>query len=387
MESINKEQLQQLADFHGVNCISIYIPTHRYGKEVNEGTDARLLKNHYQKVKNHLEDKGIHEQEVRAYLEPIRKLVDDKNFWRQQQKGLAVFLGEDFFEYHVLPYDVEEFNLISTSFHLEQLVPWFNRQDMFYILGLSLKKVRLFIADEYQIKELNIQEMVPENIEVVLSFYEFGQIQQSPSQWTGSGNVPTYPSQKREKGFDEVYMEEYFRHINDGLEQVITKRELPVVLAAVDYLHPLYKKNAKSFNIYQEGITTNPDELRPDELFEKGVELIKPHFDKPKFDWMERYRELAGTGKASHDIHVIAPAAIDGRIDALFIVKGTHKWGIINREDNTVQLHDDHYENDQCLVSKSAVQTLLQGGQVYYVDKESLPEEFVDADMAAVFRW
>lgn len=387
MDALNKETLRSIADFHEINCVSIYIPTHRYGKEVNEGEDARLLKNHYQKVKNHLEDKDIPENEVRNYLEPIRKLVDDKNFWRQQQKGLAIFLGDGFFEYCKLPYAVNEFSLISTSFHLEQLLPWFNQQDMFYILALSLKKVRLFTANHYEINELDIKETVPENIDVVLSYYEFEHSQQSPSQWQGGGNMPTYPNQKREKGFDEVYMEEYFRHINDGLEQGVINKDLPVVLAAVDYLHPIYRKTTKHLNLYGQGIKTNPDEMRPDELFEKAIDLIHPHLDKRKFEQMETYRATAGTGKASNDIREIAPGAVNGRIDSLFIVHGTHRWGTINKEDNAVQLHEEKRENDQCLVSKSAVQTILNGGNVYFVDKESLPEDLEKAEMAAVFRW
>ena len=42
---------------------------------------------------------------------------------------------------------------------------------------------------------------------------------------------------------------------------------------------------------------------------------------------MDRYAALAGSGKASYDIQEIAPAAINGRIDALFVVEGTHHWG------------------------------------------------------------
>ncbi len=387
MEAINKQKLQPLADFHGVNCVSIYIPTHRKGKEVNEGQDAILLKNHYQKIKRHLEQKDMTENEAAKYLQPIRQLIDNKDFWRHQESGLAVFLGQDFFEYHHLPYSTREFSLLSTSFHLEQLLPWFNGEDTFYILALSLKKVRLLVANEYEIRELDIEKLVPENIDVVLSYYEFEQEQQSPSQWQGGGGSPTYPDQKREKGFDKVYMEEYFRHINEGLDKIMVFKQLPVVLAAVDYLHPIYHKTNKTLNLQDEGIKGNPDQMQPQELLEKALEIMRPHLDKRKLDHMETYRSLAGTEKTAHDIHQIAPAAIDGRIEALFIVRGTHHWGTVNLEDHSVQLRDEPHENDQCLVSKSAVQTILHGGSTYLVAQDLLPEDIADARLAAVFRW
>ncbi len=387
MESLNKEQLQKLADFHGINCVSIFIPTHRYGKEVNAGQDAILLKNHYQKIKNQLSQKGMPDNEVEKYIKPIRELIDNKNFWHHQKNGLAVFLGDDFFQYYQLPYSGEAFSLLSTSFHLDQLLPWFNRQDMFYIMGLSLKKVRLLLANEYEVKELDIEGLIPEDIDAVLSYYDFEHEQQSPSQWKGGSSSPTYPSQKREKGYDEVYMEEYFRYINERLDKALVKQDLPVILAAVDYLHPIYKKTNKNLNLFETGIKANPDEMRPEELFQKGLELIRAHLDKHKFEQMDQYRALAGTGKSSHDIREIAPAAIDGRIDTLFVAKGAHQWGTINMEDHTVQLHDEPQDNDQCLVNKSAVQTVLNGGQAYFVEKESLPEESAEARMAAVFRW
>lgn len=388
MESMNKQKLQKLTDFHGINCVSIYIPTHRYGKEVNEGKDAILLKNHYQEVRRHLNQKGIPESEADQYLQPIMKLIGDKDFWRRQEKGLAVFLGKDFFEYYKLPYEVDEFSLLSTSFHLEQLIPWLNQEDMFYILALSLKKIRLFIANEYEIRELDLQERVPEDIDLVLSYYDFTTYMQ---QHTGAGMIAgDYHGQGRNKsgkGYDEAYIDEYFRHMNDPLDRIMIKKNLPVVLAAVDYLHPIFKKANKTLNVYDKGIMGNPDEMRSNELFQKGVEIIRPHLEKRKHEFMEKYRSMAGTGKASHNIQEIAPAAVDGRIDALFVVKGVHKWGIIKREDNSVQLHDNPQENDQCLVSKSAVQTVLHDGNAFLVDKESLPEEFADAEMAAVFRW
>ena len=314
MESINKDQLQELSGFHRLNCVSIYIPTHRYGKEVNEGQDAIVLKNHYQKIKSHLQEKNIPENEAKRYLMPVRELIDDKNFWHQQQKGLAVFLAEGYFQYFQLPYEVEEFSLLGTSFHLDQLIPIFERDNQFYILGLSLKKVRLFLANEYDIEELNVADLVPEDIDTDLSYYDFNNASnaQSPSQWEGGNASPSYHGKERDKGYNEAYLEEHFRHVNESLELVIKEKDLPVVLAAVEYLHPVYRKINKSLNLIEKGIKGNPDEVKQSELHQKALELVRPYLEKEKFRQMDQYRALAGTRRASFDIHEIAPAVWKG---------------------------------------------------------------------------
>ena len=51
MDILSREDFEKLANFQGENCVSIYIPTHPFGKEVHNGKDALLYKNQLQKVK------------------------------------------------------------------------------------------------------------------------------------------------------------------------------------------------------------------------------------------------------------------------------------------------------------------------------------------------
>ena len=152
MKTMTKEDLQTLANFSGINCVSIYIPTHKKGHQVNERQDAILLKNHYQQIRQQLKDKDISENEANQYLAPIKQLIEDSDFWRYQEHGLAVFLGSDYFKYLKLPYSVREFSMLSTSFHLDQIVPMLNKEHPFYILAISLNKVRLLEGSEREIE-------------------------------------------------------------------------------------------------------------------------------------------------------------------------------------------------------------------------------------------
>nr|WKN36625.1 hypothetical protein K4G66_30135 [Tunicatimonas sp. TK19036] len=388
MKTMRKKDLQALADFKGVNCVSIYIPTHKKGKEVNEGADKILLKNHYQQMRQLLKNKDISESEANRYLEPIQKLTEDADFWRHQEQGLAVFLGENYFKYIKLPYAAQEFSTLSTSFHLDQIVPLLDDDHPFYILAVSLNKIRLLEGNEQEISEVDIQDLVPEGMDDALSYYEFEKnLQYHSGANRSEPGSPIYHGQGGDGGSEQTYILEYFRRVNDVLDQIVLHKNRPVVLAGVDSLHAIYREANKSLKLADEGIKLNPDRESPTDLHQKATEVLKDYFAEDKQSEMSRYAALAGSGKASYDINEIAPAAVNGRIDALFVVEGTHKWGSINREDNSVQLHDNQQDNDHDLVSKAAVETVLHGGHTYVVKKEALPEEFVDAELAAIFRW
>ncbi|WPP50889.1 baeRF7 domain-containing protein [Catalinimonas niigatensis] len=390
MDVLSKEKLEQLAGFQGTNCVSIYIPTHKRGKEVNEQKDAKLLKNHFQAIKNQIKDtKNIAEQTVVNYLKPLLDLIEDAEFWRHQSQGLAVFLGENFFEHYKLPYNVDEYSMLGNGFHLDQLLPAYQQyDDRYYILALSLGKVRLFEAAPHNIEEIDLPERVPQGTNDALSYYDFEKsLQHHSSSPSGGSQNPIYHGQGGEGGFNEAYVKEYFRHLDDALQPIIKDKSRPVVLASVDYLHPIFKETNKSFNLHKDGLTGNFDRVGVHEIHKESLEIMRPQNESLREKSHEKYQEMAGTGMASYQIDDIAPAALNGRIDTLFVVKGTHKWGVIDREKNTVILHEEKKENDKDLVSKAAVDTILNGGNTYFVDREQLPENVEDAEIAAVFCW
>ncbi|WKN30768.1 hypothetical protein PZB74_17575 [Porifericola rhodea] len=390
MERLTKEKLEELSNFQGTNCVSIFIPTHKKGKEVNEMYDAKLLKNHFQSIKNKIKQtKNIDESTVSQYLQPIQKLIDDTGFWHHQKQGLAIFLGQEYFEYFKLPYSVDEFELLGNGFHLEQLVPAYQQEGKYHVLAVSLGQVRFFKATTTDIEEVNLPESLPQGTEEALSYYDFEQsLQQHSGSVLGGGQDPIYHGQGgNDSQKDQAYIKEYFRHLNDALDNVIEDKSIPVILASVDYLHPIFKEANKTLNLTEKGLTGNFDNAKLEDIHNKSKEIFNPEHEAVQKEYMEKYQALAGTGKTSYQIDDIAPAAVDGRIDTLFILKGAHRWGIINNEDNSVNLRDENDPNVHDLVSKAAVETVLNGGHTYFVDREHLPEQVDSAEMAAVFRW
>ncbi len=415
MEIFSKKEFEKLAGFKGENCVSIFIPTHRAGEEVTSGKDALLYKNQLQKVKGILLERGMQETKVREYLEPAYKLHEDSGFWRKQLEGLAVFIGEGHFSYHRVPVSFDEFCSVTTSFNLLPLVPLFSDDGLYYVLAISRDKVRLLEATRHYINEIDTEDTLQQGIIEVFKYYDFetgGVTNQSSSQGGGflgsGGALPggtqggggVNPSGNRGGGSfhgqgdnksDKLrpLIIEYFRNINEGLRKYIHNDRIPVVLATVDYMHQMYEEASNGFpyNLMKKGVTGNPDQLQPKELHKKSWECVEDYFEAERKRSREAYQELAGTGRTSYDINEIVPAAINGRIDSLFVADGTHTWGRFDVSNQDIEIHEEFEYGDDDLINKSAVNTILNSGQTFVVNREDIPEKTVNVPMVAILRF
>lgn len=385
MKILTEKEFETLANIREDYCVSIYMPTHRVGEEVTNGKDSLLLKNKLQKVKHTLMELGMTEGQAKEFLQPAQRLYDDNNFWHHQLDGLAIFLSKDHFSYHRLPCKLEEFSCVTNSFHLLQLVPLMSGDGIYYILALSLEKVRLLEATRYYVNELDVNDRIQQGMKEVEKYYEFekalenqGGLVPNPQNRNGQGELR--PTKKD-------LVEEYFRNVVVGLRKIVLTDRTPIVMAGVDYLHPIFKEVAHGLNVMDKGIIGNPDELKSKDLHSRSWDAVEPYFSKEKERNREAYGDWAGTGKTTYDVNRIVPAAFNGRVDTLFISKGQHQWGRFREDSQEVELHDSFKYGDDCLVSRAAVQTILNGGNAYVVPEHELPGNHVQSKMTAMLRY
>jgi hypothetical protein len=96
-----------------------------------------------------------------------------------------------------------------------------------------------------------------------------------------------------------------------------------------------------------------------------------------------RYKEFISSERASNRIRKIIPAAYHGRTELLFVVPDFQQWGTFVRGTDEIHLHKKEETGDEDLLEFSAIQTLLNGGTVYVVEPEKMPDT---ESLAAVFR-
>src|SRR3954471_22639660 len=93
MSFITSEEFIDIVNYKSSPCISVYLPTHRAGNEVNQKQDAIAFKNELQSTRLELLSEGLDEQLVNELLNPAFMLCKDDAFWNDQLSGLAVFIA------------------------------------------------------------------------------------------------------------------------------------------------------------------------------------------------------------------------------------------------------------------------------------------------------
>lgn len=167
---------------------------------------------------------------------------------------------------------------------------------------------------------------------------------------------------------------QYFRLVDQSLRPTLNTRNLPLLLAGVEYLLPIYREVNSYPHLAEVELRGNFEHEPAAKLLEKAWSVMGPSFEAKREQVAARYRQLAGTGKTSDNIENILPAAYDGRVDALFVDQATHQWGIYATASRFIEVHEEFQAGDDDLLDIAAVQTLLHNGSVYAVERDAIPE-------------
>jgi hypothetical protein len=68
----------------------------------------------------------------------------------------------------------------------------------------------------------------------------------------------------------------------------------------------------------------------------------------------------------------------------LFVQRDEQIWGTFDEQANELVIHEKQEENDDSLLDKAVMKTILNGGEVFVVDKEDMP---VQSKLAALMRY
>lgn len=366
--------------------VSIFIPTNRVG----DGQAAKIrFKNQLSEVVDKLMDETIQQEpmnrhEALAYTAKAYELLDREDFWHRQSDGLVVFLSEEVFEYYTMPIDFTPFNYVGNVFYLRHLLPAITDKSKFFVLALSQNEVRFFEGMKHSITPIIINDLVPASLEESLATIDM--TYPSEFQAHSSGNNPIYHGQGGEKDGKTDRIIDYFRMIDEGLMQMLHDENAPLIIAAVDYLVPMYKEISNYSNIVETHISGNVENDDPILLHEKACEALKSILGKDFQEKHQTFSALLPQEKADLSINSIAPAALNGKIDTLFIDKNaTPLFGTYHEKSNTVAIQKEQNKINACLLNFAAISTYLQGGTVYNVTKEKMPHTV--SPMNAIYRY
>lgn len=384
MEILSKSEFAELSNFKSDCSISVYIPTHQSGVEVNEQQDLIVFKNCLQQIRRDLLSKEFSNTQIDEILKPGMDLLKDEVFWHTMSPGLAVFMAKDFFKAIKLPDTVKEELLINNNFYVSPLLPVISSSRHFYLLVLSKKDANFYRGDTLHLEKMEV-EGLPNGMSDVVHFEEKG----GKELFTGAGNMAGAGANFHGHGSgltdEKTYVAQYVREVDQTLRsEVLANENVPLVLAAVDYLIPIYKQNSSYKNITAESIIGNYEHEDLNSLFKKAWQIVKPYFNEDDRKALKNYYDQSATGLTSTLAEEIIPASHYGRISDLFVMKDAHIWGKFNEVTNELIIHDEKEEGDDCLVDRAVVKTVANGGAVHFLEPQRMPDGSI---MAAFMRY
>lgn len=380
MKLLSWAELEALSQSASDYAISIYLPTHVAGAEIQQ--DPIRLKNLLSEAEDKLQQHGLESRDIKQTLGEASALLENHHFWRYQSHGLALFITPETTRIYRLPLQFESTVRVGDHFYLTPILPLFFDDRYFYILALSQNQVRFFQATRHQISEIDLDN-VPTSLAEALK-YDDPEKQLQFHSSAGDGGKPMYHGHGSGSDDDKTEIRRFLNKVSNGLQAYLNTEEAPLVLASVDYLQPIYKEVSNYAHLMEQGVVGNPDQARPEELREAAWPIVAELIEQSHDEALAAYQSVQNTPKASDRLPQIVAAAHRGQVDTLLVAKNTSLWGQLDEASGQANIHSQPQPEDQDLLDVAAMGTALQGGKVYVFEPEAMPG---NAPAVAIFRY
>jgi hypothetical protein len=370
MDLFTREDLRELLGERTGVCLSLFLPTRRGGGEGDPVRWRRCLA----QAEQALIERGLRGAQAREFLRPAARLLEEPAFWKGQCEGLAFFLAEGFQRGYRLPLHFEERTVVCRHFALTPLLPLVTGNGRFFVLALSKNHVRLLQATRDRVAGVELKG-VPASLAEALARHDVDEpltFHSHPAAGLGRKGVVFHGHGVGiDDAKDDLLL--YFRAIERGLHRVLRGERAPLVLAAVDYLQPIFRQVCGYAHILPAGLEGCPDRLSDQELHERAWRLVEPAFHQEQERARSLFEQLDGTVWAADGVERVVPAACRGLVETLFVSADREVWGRFDPPPDEPILHEPAEPGDEELLNLAAVGTLRHGGTVHVLPADRMP--------------
>jgi hypothetical protein len=385
MKQFTKEELRELMELGEEPSVSFFLSTDPVSTESQQ--NRIKLKNLLRQAEDQLKVNGYRSSEIQKLLSPVETLLNESLFWSHQQQGLAVFVNKNIFRYYRMPLSFDSLVEAGRQFHLKPLLPLLAQDYQYYLLTLSQNQIGLYQCSPEGIHSMNL-DGIPESLDEAMRYDEHEKNLQFSTRTpqTGGGEMRSAVFHGLGIGMENTKKDllQFFHKVDAGIQQKMNGSHAMLVLAGVDYLFPIYREANTYPNLMDKGVSGNPEELSPKDLHNQSLELVEPLLKESQQRYQALYAELEGTGRTSKVTEDIVAAAHHGRIEVLFVAKGSQVWGSYSADEDKVALSDSAGPDNEDLMNVTALQTYLSSGTVYILEPDEMPS---DSDLAAIYRY
>jgi len=385
MMTIAASDLRALAATKYGACVSVFMPLH--GSQPDSKQDPIRFKNLLNQAEEKLLARGMRGADVTSLLKEAREMIENGHVWHADgRKGLAVLIEPKAVRCSRSYQSFDEIVRVGERFHLGPLVRSFADSGQFLLLAISANSVRLYRGDQHALEPLALPEPMPKSLREVEQGSQFDKGLQfhtaAPSSLAGS-HVGIMHGHGSPKDDQKTLWGEYLRNVVQHLEPVLHGKSAPLVLAAVDYVHPIFRATCRFPHLANAGVTGSPDELSELELHRRAVDAVRPELSADLKKALDRYRELEPTPRVAFHIETVLPAIEQGRVEILFAADESHIWGRFDGQ-NQVSVHRSEEPGDVDLLDLAICETIAKGGSAYVIERDRVPSR---DPVAAILRW
>jgi len=384
---ISRNSFEALCREQGDACFSVYMPTHRRGAEIDQ--DPIRLKNLISETHDRLAEQEIDSGALSTPLDEMKRLVEDRQFWRHQGKGLALFGSEGGLQSYRLSVPVAELTYVGRRHCVRPLLPAVSDGGRFHILALSQNSVRLLQCGWESVREIDSHD-IPDSLAEALGYdWEQKSLQfHTGAQPVGAGGSPRaavfhgHGSGSDAEGKEEI--ERFLRRVDAGITELLVGDSSPLVVAAVDFESALYRDISRHANVLERAVVGNPDHRSAEELHAAALPLVEPHLTSAARRARERLAEAAHSSDVVRGLAATLGAAESGRVDTLFVAPEAPVWGRFESTSGRVEAHADRQTGDDDLLDLAIVKAIGTGAEVLPGEREGMPER---EPIAALLRY
>ncbi|HWE52019.1 MAG TPA: hypothetical protein VG273_19660 [Bryobacteraceae bacterium] len=360
---LTHEDLKRLAAVSGP-CLTIFEPlrgAHLQGSKPETGINAAI-----QKAEQLLTENGFGPESRDEMLRPLLKVAANTD-WTGRKGSLVLFRGPGFTMANFWPEALAPRVHFGTEFLVLPLLPGLQGKHDFWVLALSIKRIRLFRGSRSGLVEVVLPKDVPASLMQDEAFdipdhSLRGRSSAGPSVGNMKGVQFGTGSAKELQG---DYLHDFFKAVDRGIHPILTRNRNPLILAGVTRELALYRKVNTYPSVLAGGIFGNPDSLGEETLFSKAVDLMAAFSKRAANATLQELESAAGRSVLIHDPAAVAEAAGKGQVEELIVSQDVP--GFEQRED---------------LINWAALATIRNSGKI-----SMLGDPRMQSGVAAVLRF
>lgn len=364
---LNKATFDDLATRDGQNLISVFIPTHRKGREIAQ--DQIRFKNELSELDHRLEELGWKPRQRSERLAEATALLEDGEFWEHQDAGLAVYIDDDGrVESVSTRRAVPALSTVMPVFMLRPLVADLHALSV-PVLALTKDEVRLFVATRYSVEPL--PDELPAYDDVNWFVDREVQRQQHPDRSGTTRSQHGHESATR----DDEDLARFLREVDTALEDFDPATAL--IVLGDDGLAARFANvsRRKTMSPPNSGLTAP---FSPPEVSELVTDIIADMEQARLDSRLDTARDRLGMGMGTSNLEEALPSVMSGRVGEVIVdVTAAPVWGRFNQAAFDVDIQDIPSPGDVDLLDRLVVWGRQNGAELVATDAPLDGQAFV----------